>query len=82
MAKNGVDGVYTADPNHDPTAQKLTRLTYEDALSMGLRVVDAAAFSICMDNKLPMVVFSLDGPNHVQRALVGERLGTLVTAAR
>jgi uridylate kinase len=81
MAKNGVDGVYTADPNHDHQARKLARITYEDALAMGLRVVDAAAFSLCMDNKLPMVVFRLDGPNHVQRALEGERLGTLVTTA-
>ncbi|MDR1118058.1 MAG: UMP kinase [Bifidobacteriaceae bacterium] len=80
MAKNGVDGVYTADPQVDPTARKLTRITYGEALALNLRVVDAAAFSLCMDNKLPMVVFGLEGPGQVRRALEGERLGTLLTA--
>jgi uridylate kinase len=80
MAKNGVDGVYTADPNQDPTARKIDRITYAEALRNGLRVVDAAAFSLCMDNKLPMVVFGLEGEGNVTRALEGERLGTLVVA--
>ncbi|MDR1824610.1 MAG: UMP kinase [Bifidobacteriaceae bacterium] len=82
MAKNGVDGVYTADPRTDPTATKIDRITYEDALARGLRVVDAAAFSLCMDNGLPMVVFGLEGEGNVTRALVGERMGTLVTARK
>jgi uridylate kinase len=81
MAKHGVDGVYTADPHRDPNAKKIDRLTYEDALAMNLRVADAAAFSICMDNRLPMVVFGLEGEGQVRRALLGERLGTLLTAA-
>jgi uridylate kinase len=81
MAKNGVDGVYTADPSLDPTARKINRITYEEALALNLQVVDAAAFSLCKDNKLPMVVFGLEGEGHVRRALEGERLGTLLTAA-
>jgi uridylate kinase len=80
MAKNGVDGVYTADPNRDPTARRLERVTYAEALRQGLRVVDAAALSLCMENKLPMVVFGLEGEGNVTRALDGEPLGTLVVA--
>jgi uridylate kinase len=80
MAKNGVDGVYTADPHTEPTARRIERITYAEALAKGLRVVDAAAFSLCMDNKLPMVVFGLEGDNQVRRALEGQRMGTLVVA--
>jgi uridylate kinase len=80
MAKNGVDGVYTADPRTDPNARKLTRITYQEALAQGLKVVDAAAFSLCQENSLPMVVFGLEGDRHVTRALEGERIGTLVSA--
>ena len=79
MAKNGVDGIYTADPRHDASAQLIKRLTYQEALARGLKVVDAAALSLCQENQLPMVVFGLDGPNQVRRALLGERMGTLVT---
>ncbi|MDR2252958.1 MAG: UMP kinase [Bifidobacteriaceae bacterium] len=79
MAKNGVDGVYTADPRVDPTASKISRITYQEALGLGLRVVDAAAFSLCMENQLPMVVFGIEGDGNVRRALEGERLGTLLT---
>jgi uridylate kinase len=80
MGKNGVDAVYTADPNIDPTAERLTHLTYRDALQKRLKVMDQAAFSLAMDNKVPMVVFGLDAPGNVTRALLGERIGTLVTA--
>lgn len=80
MAKNGVDGVYTADPNVDPDARRIDHITYADALAQGLRVVDATAFSLCMDNSIPMVVFGMEGPGNVTRALRGERIGTLVTA--
>jgi uridylate kinase len=80
MAKNGVDGVYTADPRLHPDAKKLTRITYSEALRENLKVVDAAAFSLCMENKLPMVVFGLEGESNLARALAGERLGTLVAA--
>ena len=61
MGKNGVDGVYTADPRTDPGAVKLDPLTYAEALQQGLRVVDPPAFSLCMDNKLPMLVFGMQG---------------------
>jgi uridylate kinase len=80
MAKNGVDGVYTADPNRDPTARRLDRVTYGEAIRQNLRVVDQAALSLCMENKLPMVVFGLEGAGNVTRALDGEPLGTLVVA--
>jgi len=80
MSKNGVDGVYTADPNVDPDARKLEQVTYGDALRRRLKVVDATAFSLCMDNKLPMIVFGMEGEGNVARAVRGERIGTLVTA--
>jgi uridylate kinase len=81
MSKNGVDGVYDADPRTHPGARKLDEVTFEDALRSGLKVVDAAAFSLCMENKLPMVVFGMEGEGNVTRALRGEKIGTLVTAA-
>jgi uridylate kinase len=80
MSKNGVDGVYTADPRTDPQARKLDTVTFADALRRGLRVVDAAAFSLCMDNKLPMVVFAAEGDDNIVRAVGGEKIGTLITA--
>ncbi|MBM6404737.1 UMP kinase [Phycicoccus sp. CSK15P-2] len=80
MSKNGVDGVYDADPRTTSDARKLDQVTFEDALRLGLKVVDAAAFSLCMDNKLPMVVFGMEGEGNVTRALRGEPIGTLVSA--
>jgi uridylate kinase len=80
MSKNGVDGVYTADPRTDPTAIKLETMTFADALRQGLRVADAAAFSLCQENKLPMVVFAAEGPDTIVRAVGGEKIGTLITA--
>ena len=80
MGKNGVDGVYSADPRRDPTAVKLDHLTYTEALVQGLEVMDATALSMCRDNDVTMVVFGLEGPGNVTRALEGERIGTLVTA--
>jgi len=79
MSKNGVDGVYSADPHTHPDAVKLDQVTYAEALQKGLKVVDAAAFSLCMDNKLPMVVFGMHGEGNITRAVRGERIGTLVT---
>ncbi len=81
MSKNGVDGVYSADPRTDPTAVKLDRVTFEEALRRGLRVVDAAAFSLCMDNRLPMLVFGAEGEDTIIKAVSGEKIGTLITAA-
>jgi uridylate kinase len=80
MGKHGVDAVYTADPRVDPTATRLTDITYAQALKDNLQVMDAAAFSLCMENELPMVVFGIETPGNVTRALVGERIGTRVTA--
>jgi uridylate kinase len=80
MSKNRVDGVYTADPRVEPEARKLEQVTYGEALRHRLKVVDATAFSLCMDNKLPMIVFGMEGEGNVARAVRGERIGTLVTA--
>jgi uridylate kinase len=80
MSKNGVDGVYTADPRKDPQARKLDTVTFDDALRRGLRVVDATAFSLCMENRLPMLVFGAEGDDMIIRAVGGERIGTLITA--
>jgi len=79
VAKNGVDGVYSSDPKTDPDAEKYDRLSYHDALVKGLKVVDSTAFSLCMDNKMPMVVFGMEPEGNVTRALLGERIGTLVS---
>jgi uridylate kinase len=81
MGKNGVDGVYTADPRHDSTATKFDRLTYEDALRRGLRVADATAFALCMENKMPMIVFGMQDEGAIARIVRGERIGTYVGSA-
>jgi uridylate kinase len=80
VAKNGVDGVYTADPRTDPAATKLDHVTYSDALMRGLKVVDATAFSLCMDNGMNMRVFGMEPGGNVTAALRGRAMGTLVTA--
>ena len=80
MGKNGVDGVYSADPRRHPDAVRLEHLTYTEALVEGLEVMDATALSMCRDNNVTMVVFGLEEPGNVTRALQGERIGTLVTA--
>ena len=79
VAKSGVDGVYSADPKSDPKAEKFDTLSYQDALVKGLRVVDSTAFSLCMDNKMPMVVFGMEPEGNVTKALLGDRIGTLVS---
>ncbi|AZS43939.1 UMP kinase [Microbacterium oleivorans] len=79
VAKNGVDGVYTADPKKDATAEKLDTITYRDALQRGLKVVDSTAFSLCMDNGMDMRVFGMEPAGNVTRALLGESIGTLVS---
>ena len=80
VAKNGVDGVYTADPKKDPKATKLETITYQDALVQGLKVVDSTAFSLCMDNKMPMRVFGMQGKGNITDAIKGKKIGTFVTA--
>ena len=78
MSKNGVDGVYTADHRTDPTAVKLDTVTFEEALRRGLKVADAAAFSLCQENRLPMLVFGAEGEDTIIRAVIGEKIGTLI----
>ena len=79
MAKNGVDGVYTADPREDPEAQLIPEITHMDALQRGLKVMDATALALCMENDLPLYVFNMDDDRNIDRIVSGERVGTLVT---
>ena len=80
MAKSGVDGVYTDDPRLNPNAKKLEEVTFSDALQDGLRVADATAFALCMENKMPLIVFGMEPEGNILRAVQGERIGTLVSA--
>ncbi|GAB3157451.1 UMP kinase [Myceligenerans halotolerans] len=80
MGKNGVDGVYDADPRKVPDARRLDHVTYTEALVKGLAVMDATALSMCRDNDVQMRVFGMEGDGNVTRVLQGEPLGTLVTA--
>lgn len=80
MAKNKVDGIYSADPVKDPHAKKFDRLNHRQALNMGLEVMDATAFSLCMENNLPIIVFDLQAPNSIQRVVAREPIGTLVSS--
>ncbi|MDP2731431.1 MAG: UMP kinase [Dehalococcoidales bacterium] len=79
MAKNNVDGIYSSDPLKDPRAQKFDRLTYLEALNRRLKVMDAAALLLCLENKLPIIVFDLQAPNSIERAVMGEAIGTIVS---
>ena len=78
LAKSGVDGVYSADPKKDPSATKYDTITYNEVLSKSLAVADAAAFALCRENKLPIVVFDLMKNGNIGRAVRGEVIGTLV----
>jgi len=78
VAKNRVDGVYDADPIKNPQAKKFDRLTHRDALNLHLQVMDITAFSLCHENKLPIIVFDLQGQQGIKRAIFGEHVGTLV----
>jgi uridylate kinase len=80
VAKSGVDGVYTADPKKDPTAVKYDTLTFGEAMKAGLRILDTAAFSLCEENDLEMLVFGMEGEGNITAALTGEKIGTVVTA--
>jgi uridylate kinase len=80
VAKSGVDGVYSADPKKDPTAVKYDVLTYEQALTEGLQIMDQTAFALCGENKLPMVVFGMEPEGNILRVVQGEKIGTLVSA--
>ncbi len=78
LAKSGVDGVYSADPRKDKSAIKYDTITYDDVLSKSLAVADAAAFSLCRENKLPIIVFDLMQKGNIAKAVRGEKIGTLV----
>ena len=78
LAKSGVDGVYDADPRKDKSAKKFDFVSYDEVLSKSLAVADAAAFSLCRENKLPIVVFDLKNKGNIKRAVTGENIGTLV----
>ena len=79
LAKSGVDGVYSADPKKDPKATKFDEISYNEVLSKSLAVADAAAFSLCRENKLPIIVFDLMSNGNIGRAVRGEQIGTLVS---
>lgn len=78
MTKNNVDGIYSADPARYPEAKKFDRLTHLEALNLRLEVMDATALSLCLENKLPIIVFDLKAPRSIERAVTGEPIGTLV----
>jgi uridylate kinase len=78
LAKSGVDGVYNADPRRDKSAVKYETITYDEVLSKSLAVADAAAFSLCRENKLPIIVFDLMAKGNIAKAVRGEKIGTLV----
>jgi uridylate kinase len=75
-----VDGIYTADPMLEPSATRFDHISYLQVLEQGLKVMDATAISLCMDNRLPIVVFNLRTPGNIRRAIAGEPVGSLVTA--
>ena len=80
VGKSNVDGVYTADPHKHPGARKLNHLTHREALEKRLEVMDVTAFSLCLENKLPIIVFDLAAPDSIERAARGEPIGTIVTS--
>jgi uridylate kinase len=79
LAKSGVDGVYSADPNKDKSATKFDSISYNEVLSKSLAVADAAAFALCRENKLPIIIFDLMKNGNIARAVRGETIGTLVS---
>jgi uridylate kinase len=79
MAKNGVEGIYTADPRTDPDARFIPEISAREALQQGLKVMDSTALSLCMDNHLPIYVFNMNDKGNIDRIVSGDRVGTLVT---
>ena len=79
MAKNGVEGVYDADPRVNPDAKFLAEITHREAIERRLAVMDSTALSLCMDNSLPIYVFNMNDESNIDRIVSGERVGTLVT---
>jgi uridylate kinase len=80
MAKNRVDGIYTSDPRRDPGARRYERISHREAFERDLRVMDAAAFSLCRENNLPILVFNMNEDGAIERAVDGQPVGTLVAA--
>jgi uridylate kinase len=80
LKATSVDGIYTADPKTDPAATKLPQVTYSDILRLNLRVMDQTAVSLCRDNNMPMMVFSMREQGNIVRVVSGEKIGSLVTA--
>lgn len=79
MAKNGVDGVYDSDPATNPDAERFAHLTYIDAIQRRLRVMDTTALSLCMENDVPIIVFDVEDPDGIYRALHGDHVGTIIS---
>jgi uridylate kinase len=79
LKATSVDGIYTADPKKDPTATKLHRISYTDIIRLNLQVMDTTAVSLCRDNNMPMMVFSMKEVGNIVRVIQGEALGSLVT---
>ena len=80
MTKHNVDGVYSADPRKDPNARKFDRLTYLETLNKRLDIMDPTALSLCLENKLPIIVFDLQAERSIERVITGEPIGTLITS--
>jgi uridylate kinase len=78
MAKNGVEGVYSADPRVDPDAEFIEQITHMEAIQRQLRIMDSTALTLCMENRLPLYVFNMDDERNIERIVSGERVGTLV----
>ena len=74
-----VDGIYDSDPEKNPEAKRYTHITYSEALARRLQVMDSTAFSLCMDNRMPIIVFDMNDPDNIRRAIIGETVGTLVS---
>jgi uridylate kinase len=80
MAKNKVDGVYSADPNTDADAKRYDHITHQEALERNLKVMDASAMALCRDNELPILVFDVTARDAITRAIMGDSIGTLVSS--
>jgi uridylate kinase len=74
-----VDGIYTADPEKDPTATKYEKISYQECISKNLKVMDMTAFTLCMENNLPIIVFDMNTPGNLKKVVMGEKVGTLVS---
>lgn len=78
LGKKGVDGIYSSDPKIDPSAKKFDKLSYIDILNLGLGIMDSTATSLCMDNKIPLIVFGIDEPENIVNVVIGKEIGTHV----